>query len=127
MSTNFYGVPKYAFYANDKVHLGQSAIGWEFQFRAHSDETPPVNDIQSWLRQLGAFDRIEDEYRRKYTVDEFLELVEDRCNHVKRSGGARHLKSRLLVLKDSGRGLGDWHRQRLFVSEQCVFADYEFS
>jgi hypothetical protein len=70
MSTNFY----LRDLAGEERHLGQRAIGWQFQFRAYPELG--ITDTQAWLRQLDDADWIRDEYGRDYTADEFLEAVE---------------------------------------------------
>jgi len=79
MSTNF---EMYDRRLREIRHLGQRAVGWQFQFRAWPEIG--ITETQAWLRQLDDAEWIKDEYGRNYTVDEFLEAVEACANGQQR-------------------------------------------
>lgn len=62
------------------IHLGQNAGGWRFLHRAYREYQPPgvsfpVQDRASWLRLL-TLGEIYDEYDRRISRDELVELTE---------------------------------------------------
>jgi hypothetical protein len=69
------------------VHVGLSAIGWTFSFRAYPDPdrapeavTWPVTDYASWLKLLD-LGEIYDEYDHPKTRDELLGLIDAKRSH----------------------------------------------
>lgn len=88
MSTNFYVRPEGACPTRcDRwVHLGLSASGWAFQFRAYPEGggkhgsapdpvTWPVTDFASWLKLLD-LGEVFNEYGDEYTKEDLLHRVE---------------------------------------------------
>lgn len=77
MSTNFYVVPP----GSEAVHLGKSAIGWGFTFRAYPAAAPApeavtwvVDDYASWLRLLD-LGEVRDEYGHVMARRDLLNLI----------------------------------------------------
>jgi hypothetical protein len=121
MSVNYYG-----YYAgqdpavDEGVHLCQSAIGCEMLLQALPEDG--ITDIRTWLRQLGTFESIRNEYGEEVTIDELLEWIENRLALMKRG----KLKARFSG-PDHARFSSSWTRVREFRSGGAAFASYHFS
>jgi hypothetical protein len=80
MGTNYYVRPEYdrpdLEREEEGIHLGKSAAGWVFTFRAYPHASPPVMDFGAWtgLLELGT---VYDEYRRPVDQGELLDLIAD--------------------------------------------------
>ena len=74
----------------DGIHLGKSAAGWAFTFRAYPNANPPVMDFVSWagLLDLGP---IYNEYGRAVDRDELLDLIADSQTARKDPGDIAYL------------------------------------
>jgi hypothetical protein len=61
-------------------HIGKNSHGWTFNFRGykHVEDVPKIASFEDWKRELIAEGEIFDEYGRKLTFDEFVELVESK-------------------------------------------------
>lgn len=87
MSTNYYLRPAGACAdrCSNWLHLGKTALGSAFMFRAYPPEPPAlanpgdivVTDFAGWVALLDKGE-IHDEYGRAYTKDELVAIVEAR-------------------------------------------------
>ena len=75
MSTNYYHreQPCEKCGRGEETHIGKSAIGWAFSFRAY----PGLRTWTDWRRRLAAGGRIFDEYDREVDFGAFVRRVEN--------------------------------------------------
>lgn len=87
MGTNYYAVRNRPT-VQEPIHIGKSSIGWLFNFQRHNDtwNDPPVvwntwTQIKAWLKE-NTVDKTDyviiDEYDEIISLDEFIELVEEK-------------------------------------------------
>ncbi len=87
MSTNFYARNnpcETCGRSNEEIHIGKSSCGWTFAFHA----TDEIRSYKEWLIFLSKKDiKIVDEYNNKWSLQEFIDLVESKRraenNHTK--------------------------------------------
>lgn len=89
MGTNYYAVRNRPT-TQEPIHIGKSSFGWKFNFQSHNEsyEIPPVvwntyEQVIDWLRKYTVETDefvILDEYDRIVSLDEFVEMVEDKQN-----------------------------------------------
>ena len=90
MSTNYYAFGPFPGGEPDGegLHLGQTAAGWRFQFRAHPELG--VTDLLTWRAfVLQTAERIVTEFGRELTPDEMVETATARVD-----GDGRQLRLR---------------------------------
>jgi hypothetical protein len=77
MGTNYYVEPPPCCptcgHRADIVHIGKSSMGWRFTFRGYPEQG--LTSAKAWFAYLEG-KRINDEYDRPVTLDEFKALVE---------------------------------------------------
>lgn len=87
MGTNYYAVRNRPT-TQEPIHIGKSSFGWKFNFQSHNEsyEDPPViwntyEQVIGWLRKYTVETDefvILDEYDRVVSLDEFVEMVEEK-------------------------------------------------
>ncbi|WP_405479859.1 hypothetical protein [Streptomyces anulatus] len=78
MSTNYYAFGPFPGGDPDGegLHIGQTAAGWRFLFRAHN--SLGITTLPDWEHFLRATDvAIRNEYGRDASVDEMVEMMEE--------------------------------------------------
>ena len=87
MGTNYYAVRNKPT-TQEPIHIGKSSAGWLFCFQRHNDtwSDPPVvwntwTQIKTWLKE-NTVDKTDyviiDEYDEVITLDDFIEMVEEK-------------------------------------------------
>lgn len=90
MSTNYYAFGPFpgGDPSGEGLHLGQSAAGWRFLFRAHPEQG--LTTLDDWLQFLRRDDvNIRDEYDRDVTVQEMEQTMTETESAVGRPKRAR--------------------------------------
>jgi len=84
MGTNYYAVKKKPTIV-EPLHIGKSSYGWKFLFHEVNkynsfDDDLEIHTFEQWKEFLETNDEIVilDEYDRKVSVKEFLELIEEK-------------------------------------------------
>lgn len=91
MSTNYYfvkGPCPHCGQSSPSIHLGKSSGGWTFALKVDPDRgINSFQDVIGWLQKelshpvaIDVQCGIEDEYSRKLSLQEFIEVVADRQN-----------------------------------------------
>lgn len=117
MSNNFeYIRPQGSKNTPAPLHIGQSAGGWRFQFRAHPElGIMSFHDWKAFLaREPG---HIEDECSRIFSLDEFIQYVDCRQDEPAKRRQERWTSDNVQDAKSKG-----W-----LDAEGYTFANYEFS
>lgn len=75
MGTNYYMLTDVCPHCGrpaERKHIGKSSAGWAFGLRIYPDEG--INTLEDWKR-VWAGQVIEDEYERRLSVDELLNII----------------------------------------------------
>ena len=77
MSTNYYILRNYCEHCDigEPLHIGLSASGWVFSLHVHEDEN--INSLDDWIPLLKG-NVIIDEYNRKKSYDEMIDIITKR-------------------------------------------------
>lgn len=95
-----------------KLHLGKSSWGWQFHFRAHLDEEPPIKSFADWIERFNMeTHEIVNEDNESISSPEFIEMVESKMegtnynDYIKGSGAwQEHVNWK----DDSGNSFTEW-------------------
>jgi len=74
MGTNYYWIKDQCPTCGhrERLHIGKSSCGWKFAFHG----TPETRMYQDWVEKLNSGGTIKNEYGKKVSVGDFLEMVE---------------------------------------------------
>ena len=81
MGTNYYGIRKndichHCGHIKDFMHIGKSAVGWQFSFRGYKNIFPPIISFKGLMDFLKSEDMIiQDQYEKEISHTEFIEFV----------------------------------------------------
>lgn len=57
-------------------HIGKSAYGWEFSFRAYTEDGFNITSWEDWQKHIISIGYVYDEYKVMISAHDFIQLVE---------------------------------------------------